>query len=154
MRTQTHIEGEPWAKGLGAGGEGDDRGWDGWMASLTRWMWVSVNSGSWWWTGRPGMLRFMGSQRVGHDWAIELNWTEGTNSQNLTWRVFNSLIKCINAFDLTKSKNSQYILNTKLSSFHFNVFSWQLPSSFFWCSGEWPESQPKYQCFNHFFFNF
>ena len=58
------------------GGEGDDRGWDGWMASLTRWMWVSVNSGSWWWTGRPGMLRFMGSWRIGHDWATELNWTE------------------------------------------------------------------------------
>ena len=62
-------------EGLWAGGEGDDRGWDGWMASLTRWMWVWVNSRSWWWTGRPGMLRFMGSQRVGHDWAIELNWT-------------------------------------------------------------------------------
>ena len=59
-------------EGLGAGGEGDDRGWDGWMASLTRWTWVWVNSGSWWWTGRPGVLRFMGSQRVGHDWATEL----------------------------------------------------------------------------------
>ena len=63
-------------EGLGAGGEGDDRGWDGWLASLTRWTWVWVNSGSWWWTGRPGVLRFMGSQRVGHDWATELNWTE------------------------------------------------------------------------------
>ena len=59
-------------EGLGAGGEGDDRGWDGWMASLTRWMWVWVNSGRWWWTGRPGVLWFMGSQRVGHDWATEL----------------------------------------------------------------------------------
>ena len=58
--------------GLGAGGEGDDRGWDGWMVSLTRWSWVSVNSGSWWWTGRPGVLRFMGSQRVGHVWATDL----------------------------------------------------------------------------------
>ena len=46
--------------------------WDGWMASLTRWTWVWVNSGSWWWTGGPGMLRFMGSQRIGHDWATEL----------------------------------------------------------------------------------
>ena len=61
-------------EGLGAGGAGDDRGWDGWMASLTRWIWVWVNSGSWWWTGRPGMLRFMGSQRVRHYWATELNW--------------------------------------------------------------------------------
>ena len=63
-------------EGLGAGEEGDDRGWDGWMASLTRWTWVWVNSGSWWWTGRPDMLRFMGSQRVGHNWVTELNWTE------------------------------------------------------------------------------
>ena len=61
-------------EGLGAGGEGDNRGWDGWMAWLTRWTWVWVNSGSWWWTGRPGVLRFMGLQRVGHDWETELNW--------------------------------------------------------------------------------
>ena len=59
-------------EGLGARGEGDDRGWDGWMASLTRWAWVSLNSGSWWWTGRPGMLQFVGSQRVGHDWVTDL----------------------------------------------------------------------------------
>ena len=61
-------------EGLGAGGEGDDRGWDGRMASLTWWTWVWVNSRSWWWTGRPGVLWFMGSQRVRHDWATELNW--------------------------------------------------------------------------------
>jgi len=62
-------------EGLGAGGEGDDKGWGGWKASPTRWTWVWVNSGSWWWTGRPGVLWFMGLQRVGHDWATELNWT-------------------------------------------------------------------------------
>ena len=56
------------------GGDGDDRGWDGWMASPTQWTWVWVNSGSWWWTGRPGVLRFLGSQRVRHDWATEMNW--------------------------------------------------------------------------------
>jgi len=61
-------------EGLGVGGEGDDRGWNGWMASPTRWTWIWVNSGSWWWTGRPGVLRFIGSQRVGHDWATVLNW--------------------------------------------------------------------------------
>ena len=67
----------PWCwEGLGAGGEGDDRGWDGWMASLTQWTWVWVNSRSWWWTGRPGVLRFMELQRVGHNWATELNWTD------------------------------------------------------------------------------
>ena len=54
----------------------DDRGWDGWMASPTQWTWVWINSLSWWWTGRPGMLQFMGSQRVGHNWATEQNWTE------------------------------------------------------------------------------
>ena len=53
----------------------DDRGWDGWMAPLTRWTYVWVNTGSWWWTGRPGMLQSLGSQRVGHDWVAELNWT-------------------------------------------------------------------------------
>ena len=63
-------------EGLGTGGKGDDRGWDGWMASLTQWMWVWVNSGRWWWTGKPGVLRFMGPQRVGHDWETEVNWTD------------------------------------------------------------------------------
>ena len=58
---------------LKARGEGDDRGWDGWMASLTQWTWVWVNSRSWWWTGRPGVLWLMGSQRVGDDWVTELN---------------------------------------------------------------------------------
>ena len=62
-------------EGLGAGGEGDDRRWDGWMASPTWWVWVWVNSRSWWWTGRPGVLRFMGlqSQTRLSDWT-ELNW--------------------------------------------------------------------------------
>ena len=59
--------------GIGGRRRRDDRGWDGWMASLTRWTWVWVNSGSWCWTGRPGVLRFMGSQGVAHDWATELN---------------------------------------------------------------------------------
>ena len=58
-------------------------GWDGWMASLTRWTWVWVNSGSWWWTGRPGVLQFMGSQRVEHDWETELNWTEWIFANNI-----------------------------------------------------------------------
>ena len=73
----THWK-RPWCwEGLGTGGEGDDRGWDGWMASPTRWTWVWVNFGSWCWTGRPGVLRFMGSQRVRHDWETELNWKKG-----------------------------------------------------------------------------
>ena len=64
----------PWCwERVKIGGEGDDRGWDGWMAPLTQWTWVWVNSGSWWWAGRPGVLQSMGSQGVGHDWATELN---------------------------------------------------------------------------------
>ena len=61
---------------LKAGGEGDDRGWDGWMASPIQWIWVWVNSRSWWWTGRPGVLQSMGSQRLRHDWVTELNSTD------------------------------------------------------------------------------
>ena len=69
------LIGKHWCwEGLGARGEGDDRGWDGWMVPFTRRTWVWMNSGSWWWTGRPGVLRFMGSQRVRHDWAIDLIW--------------------------------------------------------------------------------
>ena len=68
----------PWCRErLKVGGEGDDKGWDGWMASLTRWTWVWAGSRSWWWTGKPCMLQSMGSQRVTHDWATELtelNW--------------------------------------------------------------------------------
>ena len=70
----THWK-RPWCwERLRARGEGVDRGGDGWMVSQTRWRWVWVDSGSWWWTGRPGVLWSMGSRRVGHDWATELNW--------------------------------------------------------------------------------
>ena len=71
----THLK-RPWYwERLKAEGEGDSRRWDGWMALPTQWTWVWVNSGSWWWTGRPGVLQSMGSQRVKHNWATELNWT-------------------------------------------------------------------------------
>ena len=70
----THWKRPWWWERLKAGGEGDDRGWDGWMASLTRWTWVWASFGSWWWTGKPGVLQSMRSQRVGPSWATELNW--------------------------------------------------------------------------------
>ena len=70
----THLKRSWCWERLRAGGEGDDKGWDGWMASPTWWTWVWVDSRSWWWTGRSGVLRLMGSQRVRHDWANELNW--------------------------------------------------------------------------------
>ena len=65
----------PWCwERLKAGGEVDETGWYGWMPSLAQWTWVWVNSGSWWWTGRPGVQQSMGLQRVGHNWVSELNW--------------------------------------------------------------------------------
>ena len=94
MRRVTHWK-RPWFwEGLGAGGEGDDRGWDGWMASPTRWRWVWANSGRWWWAGRPGVLQFTGVQRVEHDWVTELNRTEALynyrksrEGSRETWRL-------------------------------------------------------------------
>ena len=81
----THLK-RPWCWERLKAGEGDDRGWDGWMASPTQWTWVWVNSRNWWWTGRPGVLRSMGSQTVGHDWVTELNW-------NWTdWYIFKYLV--------------------------------------------------------------
>ena len=66
----------PWCwEILKVGGEGDDRGWDGWMVSPTQWTWVWASFRSWWWTGKPDVLQSTGSQRIGHNWATELNWT-------------------------------------------------------------------------------
>ena len=71
-----HLK-SPWCwERLKAGGEGEDRLWDDLMALLTQWTWVWVNNGSWWWTGRPRVLWSKGSQRIGHNWVTELNWTE------------------------------------------------------------------------------
>ena len=83
----THWK-RPWCwEILKVEGEGDDRGWDGWMASTTQWMWVWVNPRSWWWTRRPGVLQSMGPQKVRHDWVIELNWLNyGVSFLNfVTW---------------------------------------------------------------------
>ena len=79
---------------LKAGEEGDGRGWDGWMASLTQWIWVWRNSRSWWWTGRPGVLQSMGSQRVRNNWVTELNWMQRSSipcpfyaEHRVTWQI-------------------------------------------------------------------
>ena len=74
-------------KDWGQGGERDDRRWDGWMASLTQWTWVWVDSRSLWWTGRPGVLQFMGSQRVRHNWVIEWKWIR------LNYSILNILLR-------------------------------------------------------------
>ena len=77
LDAKNQLIGKDWSRErLKLGGEGDNRRWDGWMASPTQWTWVWVGFGSWWWTGKPGMLQFMGLQRVRHDWVTELNWTE------------------------------------------------------------------------------
>ena len=87
----THLK-RPWCwERLRAGGEGDDRGWDGWMASPTQWTLVWVDSGNWWWTGRPGVLRFTGSQKVGHDWATELNWWLIVFNIQLCWTLCDTI---------------------------------------------------------------
>ena len=83
----THWKRPWWWERLRAGGEGDDRGWDDWMASPTQWTWVLVDSGSWWWTGRPGVLRFMGSQRVRHDWATELKMVDSGGWGSGYWQI-------------------------------------------------------------------
>ena len=87
MQKADSFEKRPWCwEGLGAGGEGDNRGWDSWMVSPTQWTWDSLNSGNWWWTGRPGVLQSMRLQRVGHNWGIELNWSPvSVNDELAEW---------------------------------------------------------------------
>ena len=84
--------------------------WDGWMASLTQWTWVWVNSGSWWWTGRPGVLQFMGSQRVGRDWATELNWTEGIQQRDSVICIF-QIILCYRLLQDIECNSLCYTVN-------------------------------------------
>ena len=91
----THWK-RPWCwERLQAGGEGEDTGWDGWMASPTQWTWVLVSSRSWWWTGKPGMLQSMGLQRVGHDWT-ELNW-KMCSTTNQVWILLFILLNILHA---------------------------------------------------------
>ena len=112
------LIGKDWCwEGFGAGREGDDRGWDGWMASLTQWTWVWVNSGSWWWTGRPGVLRFMGSQKVGHDWVTELNWTE------LNSEIGQGGLACCNSWGHKESDMTEQLNWTELNPEIFNSYS-------------------------------
>ena len=107
-------------EGLGAGGERDDRGWDGWMASLTQWTWVWVNPRSFWWIGRPGVLRFMGSQEVGHDWPTELNWIVIHNELiRISWRF---------CFQHAHVKVQSCLHKVRLSSVETSVcMSWKAP---------------------------
>ena len=97
----THLK-SPWCwEGLGAGGDGEDRGWDGWMESLTQWTWVWVNSRSWWWTGMPGVLQFMGSQRVGQDWATELSIISYVWNHLILWFLLFACLYPLSAFPIS-----------------------------------------------------
>ena len=99
---------------LKVGGEGDDRGWDGWMASPTQWTWVWVSSGSWWWTGRRGVLQSMGLQRVRHSWMTELNWKvmEWSMSEEPGLSAYLQTCDTINQ----QRKSSNHVMSLPLSS--------------------------------------
>ena len=107
----THWK-RPWCwEGLGTGGEGADRGWDGWMASPTQWTWVWVDSRSWWWTGRPGVLQFMRLQTVGHDWATELTDAKKFPKKKIKKKKRNFLSTVIDS--LYQSKSSPRAMEKK-----------------------------------------
>ena len=104
----------PWSwVRLKAGGEGDARGWDDWMASPTRWTWVWVSSRSWWMTGKPGMLQSMGLQRVRHNWVTELNWTGLTMQGTLVWSLLREDHTCHGATKLLGYNYWAYTLEPK-----------------------------------------
>ena len=129
----------PWYwERLKAGGHRDGRGWDGWMASLTQWTWVWTSSGSWWWTGRPGVLQSMGLQRVGHDLS---NWTE------LNLLQYSGLEKSMDCVVRGVKKS-----RTGLSNSHFSQMSgaWKL-GEFTFCiiSGENTSSEAFQLYRNH-----
>ena len=101
---------KPWCwERLKAGGEGDNRGWNGWMTPPTQWTWVWVSSGSWWYIGKPGVLQSMGLQTDGHDWAIEMNWCITIVWVDLIWLF--PYVK-INFHPGTQWKETQATLDT------------------------------------------
>ena len=104
--------------GIGGRRKGDDKGWDGWMASLTQWTWVWVNSRRRWWTERPGMLQFMRSQRVGHDWATELNWYPKALLCVSVFRIFHFKVKLLKTIKQnTDSTNMTDKINEEMTKF-------------------------------------
>ena len=92
QRTDSYWK-RPWCRKRLKAGEGENRRWDGWMASLTRWTWVSASSRNWWWTGKPGVLQSMGSHRVRHDWAAELNRKSEKSFLTGQWKVTRSKVE-------------------------------------------------------------
>ena len=102
-----------------AGEEGDNRGWDGWMASPTQWTWVWVNSRSWWRTGRPGVLQSTGLQRAGHDWATELSWSITLKTYFIVYfviRIFSFMTTVSTLAQLARSGNRPCLHSNFVSS--------------------------------------
>ena len=128
----THLK-RPWCwERLKAGAEGDDRGWDGWMASLTQWTWIWVSSRSWWWTRKPSMLQSMGSQRVRHNRTNELNW-------KVLWKKVKGLVAewCLtlcNPMDYSLPASSVHgILQARILAWVAIAFSRRLNLSLLYC---------------------
>ena len=114
----THWK-RPWCWERLKAGEGDDRGWDGWMASPTGWTWVWASSGSWRWTGKAGVLQSMGSQTVGHNWVTELNWNRReywvqTLPMLMNEKVAFALRKTVTAWVLTPMWKCHSVSHTRL----------------------------------------
>ena len=107
-RTDSLEKTQCWER-LKAGGEGGHREWDGRMALLTQWTWAWVNSRSWWWTGKPGVLQSMGLQRVGHNWVTERNWTEGSWQIIVEHHYYYSLGKYSSCINTQVSWNEQWL---------------------------------------------
>ena len=100
------------------------------MASPTRWTWVWVNSGSWWWTGRPGVLQFMGSQKVGHDWVTELNWTEYSIACIYhIFFIYSSVDGYLDCFHILTIVNSASVNSGMHVSFQIMLLSTYMPRS-------------------------
>ena len=137
----THLK-RPWCwERLKVGGEGDDRGWAGWMASLTQWTWVWTSSRSWWWTEKSGMLQSMGSQGVRHDWVTELNWnTQVKERWSISffnvWNVtlFMTFISFIMSYNFIQQAFIECLFCASLGYLYFVSLSVLLsPFSFFIC---------------------
>ena len=130
----THLKRPCCWERLKGGGKWDNRGWDSQMASPTQWTWVWVNSGSWWRTGRPGVLWFMGLQRVGHDWVTELNFENSSYSLHCipffdVWLadIFSYSVACLFSFtEFSKEQSFLILMKSNFSNFLFCV-------SCFWC---------------------
>ena len=140
MRRYDSLEKTLMLRGFGGRRRRDDRGWDGWMASQIPWTWVWVNFGSWCWTGRPGALRFM-SQRVGHDWATGLNWTELNwmaiiLSRSSSWWTFGSLgifgkLACFLWISVDNCSQNSFLLFQWLCNLLFFCSWWRYAFSLF-----------------------